>query len=486
MAVPSILRMPGKIPSGVRRILAPLAFLLRWGRGPVEQIHTKKQALSAEKQAELELLCQELFKKKELISSGKLQFIGLSKIKARMGKKWKGLAQIVYDTAEEVIDKYMEKGDLFIRYRDDTYIIVFAQAVKEESQLKATLIAEEIRRRLFELDEEELRALEVRQAVSEIRTDMLMEAGGLDDVFGKINNSFDVWEDENKDNARVSKRDSAICAVPVSSVDVGTDRYRKKRTGRKKWKDMIPEITCSFLPLWDTHYGALTTYLCLAREADDDASILLCHKKLYAGRTTEEKEALDHVMLDKVASELAGMARRGKKFYLVCPVQHETLFTYESYELYKKHLSRIPEAYRKYMMLLVMNMEQGTPPKKAYWFAKPLRAMCPYIMAEVPLRRDVNFHYLAEAGVNVAGVRLDHSDLSEQEIINLLSGFSSKAKSHKIPKTFLLGVKSLSITTSAVCAGYDYLGGKAIHTCVQHPDTVHRYQYEDLLTGLRQ
>jgi hypothetical protein len=86
--------------------------------------------------------------------------------------------------------------------------------------------------------------------------------------------------------------------------------------------------------------------------------------------------------------------------------------------------------------------------------------------------------------VDAAGVRLDSTAASEQEMIAVLNGFSAKAKSVKVPKTFVLGISSLSLTTSAVCAGFDFLGGTSIHEGVARPDTVHRYRYQDLLTGL--
>lgn len=446
----------------------------------VEQIHSKRhKALSTEKQAELEQLCNELFKRRELITSGKLQFIGLSKIKQRMGKKWDGLCKIVYDTTENVMNKYMDKGDIFVRYKDDTYIIIFAHAAPEESRLKSALIAEEIRRRLFELDEDELKDLEIRQAVSEIRTDMLMDAEFPEDMFGMMNNEFGDWED---DFDVLEFRESGDPPPEIKGADVETEQYRKPKKTPPKSNEAPTMINCSYLPLWDTQRGALTTYLCLAR--NDNENLLDSHEALYKGKNADEKTAMDLGMLSFIAEELAAMEKDGRKFYIVCPVQHETVFRYESYEDYKRLLSKIPLTHRKFLMLLVMNMEEGVPPKKAYWFAKPLRTFCPYVMAEMPMRRDLNFRYISESGINVAGVRLA-KNIPEQEIITLLNGFCSKAKSHKIPKTFVLGVNSLSLTTSAVCAGFDFLGGASIHGMVEQPDNIHRYQYEDLISELK-
>src|SRR5690349_10432325 len=76
-------------------------------------------AFSPEKQKEIEALCNRLFKQKSLVTSGRLQLIGLGKIKRRMGKGWTGLQPLVYQIVEDAISKYMVKGDIFLRYKDD-------------------------------------------------------------------------------------------------------------------------------------------------------------------------------------------------------------------------------------------------------------------------------------------------------------------------------------------------------------------------------
>ncbi len=61
---------------------------------------------------------------------------------------------------------------------------------------------------------------------------------------------------------------------------------------------------------------------------------------------------------------------------------------------------------------------------------------------------------------------------------------STKAKALNISKTFVLGISSLSLTTSSVCAGFDLLGGPAIQEKVDEPHAVQRFLYEDLLSAL--
>ncbi len=475
-------------PKHIRTFLKLPAFLkhlfFQKKQTQVEQIHSKKStSLNSKKQVELENLCNQLFKKKELITSGKLQFIGLAKIKKRMGKQWEGLSKIVYETTEEIIDKHMGKGDIFIRYKDDTYIIVFAHATPEESQLKASLIAEEIRKRLFELDEEELRDIEIREAVSEIRTDLLMESDFLDGMFDLMDDSFGDLDIEFQE---AEQQDNIEPPPEIQATEVDTQNYKPIKTPIKKRNNELPALNCCYVPLWDTSRGALTTYLCLARGKETGSNPFDNHKTLYNSLLQTQTTALDHAMLQVVAAELKAMEEDGRQFFIICPVQHETVYNMEKYEEYKRLLSHIPLGQRKFLLLLVIdiNIKETKPPKNAYWFAKPLRVFCPHVFVEIPLRQDINFNYLHNSGVNVVGVRLDNKAMTEQDTIHLLSNFSTKAKSLKISKTFVLDVSSLSLTTSAVCAGFDFLGGSAIHDPVDKPDSVHRYHHADLIAGL--
>lgn len=446
----------------------------------VQQIHSSGvKPLSKTKQEQLHQLCEQLFKKQELITSGKLQFIGLSEVKKRMGRQWKGLSQIVYQITDEVIDLHLDKGDIFIRYKDDTYIIIFAYSSPEESNGKIARIVEDIQRRLFELDEEELRDIEIRRAISEIRTEMLMDAAFLDEMFGVMDDNFGDLEDFNYDfpaHERAVERD-------VQAAEVRAQRVKAKKRLGKPVID-LSRLCYHYSPLWDKRRGALTTYLCLAGETTDCLKPMEEHKALYSGRTADDWFALDKALLKQASLELENMARDNRKFFLVCPVVHQTLYRMESYEEYKKLLAGMPEERRRYLLLKVMNFEENDLPKNPYWFARPLRALCPHVMAEVPLRRDINFNYLRNSGVDVAGVRLEQAIGSEKETLAMISNFANKAKAMKIPQTFITGISTLSLFTWSVCAGFDYLGGPAIHGPVKRPDGVHKYQHADLVKDL--
>jgi hypothetical protein len=96
----------------------------------------------------------------------------------------------------------------------------------------------------------------------------------------------------------------------------------------------------------------------------------------------------------------------------------------------------------------------------------------------------INFQILRDSGIDGVGVVAVDKNRDETKTMELLNSFRKEALACKIHKTFVLNVTSLSLTTSAVCAGYDYLGGSGIHENVEKPDNVYRYRHEDLILGL--
>lgn len=474
--------------SFINKIKVPGSPLLNrflfWRKPPSTppKIHSRRMtAFTPEKQAELDRLCIQLFKNQALITSGKLQFIGLAKIKKRMGKQWEGLSKVVYDTTEAVIDQFLDKGDVFIRYQDDTYIMIFARSSLEESRIKGERIAVEIQKRLFALDEAELRTLEIRQALNEIHAGML--GLGFPDFLDSLFPDDEGCE-LNSFKAKKPGLDGNLLPCEVNTVDVDAADYRPEIRAVKDEDALTVEMSFSYSPIWEIRRNALTSYLCLAHSPAAQEHLFQAYKSLYAHRNPHGKAVLDKRILAAIAAELEQMETDGRKLLLICPVQHETLYHMENYENFKDQLLKIPPAQRQYLILLVMNMDEAAPPKNAYWFAAPLRQYCRHVFAEIPLRRDINFNYLRNSGVDIAGVRLDHG-ASEQETISLLNAFCVKSKSLKITKTFVLDVSTLSLATSAVCAGFDFLGGAVIdETRYPRPQEIRRYRAEDLVSRL--
>lgn len=452
-----------------------------WARGigksqPGHRLyHKNRTPISPEKQAKLDKLCEQLLKKQELITSGKIQFLSLAKIKKRLGKRWIGLSKIVYETAEEVISGYLDgQKDFFLRYKDEVYFLFFLNSDTEEGRRKATAIADEIRRRLFELGEKELRDLEIRESIG------IMDKSYLKD--GDLYAFLDAFEQDNLPSPPFAEEREPLPDIPC--IEISAKDYRPTGSPPEAASLPVDTLHFSYLPLWDVKRGALTTYLCLSHATERYDNIFEAQKILYNDASPEEQVALDIAVLRRVILDLKALQRNTNKFLIACPVQYATLHRFESYELYKQVLQEIPVEQRSFLILYVMDIGRKLPLDDAYWFIKPVKEFCRMCFAEVPLRNDLNFNYMRNLGVDAVGFRIGDMGVTKPETLQMISRFSYRAKALHIPMTFIFELSQISLATSSIFTEYDYVGGEAIHGKVARPDRMLRFRSEDLLIRL--
>lgn len=473
--------------SGLKKAITGL---FKRKKSNVQHLQTKTNRLTPEKKAELEKLFDRLFERKENINSGQFQFIGLSLIRKKMGKRWYGLCEVVYDTAENVINEHIGTNEIAVRYRDHTYVIIFSETPLEEREAKTEIIAKEIQRRLFELDHEDLRQIEIREAIAQIKTDYHArnhDSDFLDALFDDLPAYDEDIEDQEMTTLEfIEKKQYAEPTV----LHVETEAVKNTHEPFLRGVNLPKEMSYTYIPFWDVPRKALTTYLCLAcpNQVDTvETTLADIYSEFYTKLIPQQQITLDIRTLEKVTEELIHMEKDGRKLLVACPVHYETVYDYDSYELYKKTMEKIPENVRQYLVFFVLNLHDSLQPKNTFWFATPIKAYCRHVFAEMPLSQDVNFGSIRSSGIDGIGVRIDpNKQQPEGDIINEINRFATKAKAHNIPMTFVLGIPSLSITTSTVCAGVNFLAGPAIHGNVSKPDTIHRYRHEDLINELVQ
>lgn len=398
----------------------------------------RKKFLTPEKKAELESLYAQLLTKSDNVASGQLQFLGLDKIKEKMGEKWPRLQSLVHKTAEEVIHKYVTSHDIYFLYKEDRFVIIFTQSTIDEINDKVAMISNEIMQRLADLDEEELKTLEIKQEVKKL------EVGSfLDDEFPDM---LDY----------IFRQYNPLDTKPINAI--------------------VPDIQnmpldYAYRPLWHTGKNLLNGFLCLAREQGDERGDFEAYKSLFNGRPLAEKAVLDIRLLEKIIADFEAQHSRNKKLYLLCPVQHETVYNFNSYEEYRTVCQKIPANLRQYLMFFVTNSQNySMPAKDTYWFIGLLQNYCAGIFVDLPMKETVSFHHLKHSGADAVGVLIKNAAAKESANLDILSGFHTKATNLKIPHSFAFDIQNETIAKSLVGMGFTYLSGPAICDSLPLPD----------------
>ena len=378
---------------------------------------------------------------------------------------------------ETISNKYLDKGDIFIPYRDDSYIFIFSTSSLEEGQLKARLISLKIQEELFSLEEEELRRIEIAHSVRVLNT-RTMKGGSLSEAIEQMNAEVEL------ESPAMSIEESLATRLPPLVTEISAKNYRSENKFSKQITP-LPSLNLMYMPIWDAEQEALASYLCLPSANDPDGNLLQQYRENCANQNLHGKAAYDLSILADVALELSLITENKKSVFIICPVQHDTLHRFDTYAVYKEALLKIPAMQRKHLILMIMNDDENTPLKDKFWFTTALQGLVNKLYIDVSLRNDVNLALISASGFEAVGTTLDLPIESEQNILNFIKAFGARAKVFKIPKAFVLNVCSISITTTSLCSGFDYVGGSAIHANVVHPDTVYKFRHEDLLKGLR-
>ncbi len=417
------------------------AFLNRFGLGEAPHEHKAGEAVKANalqpstlQQQELETLCAELLKKRSLVTSGKLQLIGLEKVKRRLGRKWPAMQQEVYAISEDVISMHLSKGDIHLRQKDDIYLIIFANASREQGEFTAGAISDEIRDRLFATGKEDLRGIAIKKHIVQTQSGLL-SGKPLCEILDKFS------------------------TVPME------DPPPRSEEDKLIQPSGAPIFT--FVPLWEVRLNAITTYLCRQEGM-------------------EQGPHADLLLLSRAIAELQRFQNENRPALIMCPVRHATLCDPAYLPKYELLCKSIPVAQRNYLIFKLEGQPQSALKVGGAHYCFVLKKYCRAVFVETMADEIPDLSGLRHAGFDGAGLSIGAEQQPEQAVIKRLRMFSLQADAARPSRKFLLDVPTISIAASAVCMGFDYISGPVVCGHVAQPAGILRYRHSDLVKGARQ
>lgn len=407
---------------------------------------------------ELEYLCNQLFRKKELITSGKLQLLGLAQVKRRMGKNWPALRETVYATVEAILKNHMVPGDFFVRYHDDTYILIFGNADFEEGSLRTAVIAEEIRKALFMSDNPALKGIGVAHSTGQSRASALA---------GKTHNrALDILaRDSAEKKCLDGEKKSTQRPEPVRTTQVNAGWRADAAAAAAAEEAAMGRGSCSYFPLWEPAGNALSANLC----HQEDPSLQGAPRDL---RTQTI-----------MAEELAQLKDAGEENFILCPVSYKTLSHQDSFARYLELCKKLPVKRREAISFMISDVPEHPAENGAFGFLSQLKEHCGLVCAQLPFSHKGGFQDLRAAGIEAVAFSLPDAVPDEAKVIKALTDAAQQAQEASFKRTFVTNISSRSLLMSLACMGFDYLGGTAIHKPAPAPVARQDYSFEQILTG---
>jgi hypothetical protein len=407
--------------------------------------------LSQQKQQQLQMLCNKLFEKRELIASGKIQLLGLNEVRQRIGqKRWPAMRGIIFEICDDAIKTHSDCGDLFFRHSDESYLLIFATSTLADSERKVALIAEEIRSRLFE--EEGIDDIEIVSQTSQLRKDNI-DPGIL--FTGKVG------------NASPEKQISKVRRPLLKSVQVGALSTAPRKTS---FVDLgirledAPFQDVQYVPIWDQAKKRLIANLCLAK-GDEGDNPIEAHWSYYASASLADRVKVDLAILARAITWMQENPEKLTGFGIICPVHYETILGGQGAKRYHALCQLIEDHMKPSLLFMVLEVPPSTP-----WFilskmTAPLKAHARMLCAHLSQYEQADYTALRQAGFDNVGIIL--SPISGKRAS--IRSFVARAVRHPTMKTFVLGIDDPFAVSEAINAGIRFLGGQAIHAPIADP-----------------
>ncbi len=486
--------------------------------------------------------------------AGKVQVLNIESIRAHFGERWPSVADRVHDRIEAVLWRHLSAKDLFTRYGQLHYVLIFAEVAGDEAKAKAIVLGREVRRavlgavegytditvstavatadgtlaleRISSLDalagfieaegepvdeselppqrieesshsrsgskvagqpseiaaaRDELRTLlriveerrrnggdageqalspDIRQRLAELArllgpasaegpNEVAPDPRGMQVVLGSLATAVPI---------DVS-RSTVMTLLDVAAADAA--RRIAGAAGTSRFVGDAQGLSMGFLydPFWSVWNKAITTYLCRVVFVKDG-----CHysprQLRFGGDALAFLASTDACVLSRAVADLDAATQGGRVNMVCVPVHYSTLSLMVRRDSYVLALHSVPEALRRYIVWEVIDAPESVPARDVRAAVSTLTPFGRLVLWSVALERR-DFKGLARGGVTAVGVDLRQFRRPEEVLLPALETFAENADKCGI-RCYLLGLHTLSLVTTAICAGFSYLSGNAI------------------------
>ncbi|OHC76199.1 MAG: hypothetical protein A3G18_04810 [Rhodospirillales bacterium RIFCSPLOWO2_12_FULL_58_28] len=379
------------------------------------------------------------------VSTGRVHLIGMEKIKDMLGDDWERLKNKAHHIVRSAIEERLGPQDVCTLYEDLSYLVVFAALSKEEAQLKCSMIAQEITGRLI--------GRQTASNFTDVSTLALKEDGKV--YFEKLPSIGRLAEQLKKEVVK-TKRENAAPAPP------------KPKAGGKKEDIDWSRIRLVFRPLWYVRHEMVTTFLSVPVMETGNGAFVYGYDLLRDPCDPEGIARLDSHVLHIASKELKRIAMEGKKALLSVPVHFETLASGQRKLDFINLCNGLLAGHDDRMVFELVELPDGIPQSRIVELVSALRAHARAVTARFSLDHR-NFMAYRIAGLHAAGTDIFSDKRKEADIMREMNGFVEAANNQNL-KTYIHGVRTLSMKTAAIASGFDYIDGYALTSVADAPD----------------
>lgn len=419
------------------------------------------------------------------VLSGNINLVGLHGIRATLGDDWPRHAERAQLVAQACIRQALALDDIFLRYDELRFLIVFAKLSREQAQAKCLEIGAEIGRRLLG-ENFGAEAARVETGVFESDGSLIFSSLTRESLMERLTGVFAA-------NAASTGAPAAAPHGQHATPDFSAEFDEADKAGQAEAPPMpdfsfaqidktkaLASIRILYRAMWDHRRQAITTYFATPAAAnvfgrivqDDDL------RREYA-------EVLPPLEFDIFISrcvlrDMAELIGQGKRVLLCWPVDYEILAARNSRLTFLELCRDIPPSVRQLLMFEFCGLPEGAPQSRVLDIVSALKPYCRAVYLRVkPGFR--NIAMLAQSGVAGVGFALSPFNNAEGGLAStkVMGDFARDCARNNL-RSYVHGLTQRSQVQAALSAGIDYIDGPAVDRPTDLPGPMRRFNLDEI------
>lgn len=386
----------------------------------------------------------------------RLILIKATGIAEAFGERWASAKERAETIGQQTLERHLSlPEDAYMHIGPLSYLVLFAKTPQTTAAATAARVATELADQL-------------------LGSSWTSETLTILSVFGRLPDQLESRhipvEPPGKSNLLDMIMRSAVAGEKAALADAGTT------------KGPFDDTLVVYRPMWDVQLGVLSTYLAVPARKGETGDILAGRHEVLGGADAETAAKLDIALVGKVATDLDAAAKAGRKFLAGIPVHFDTLAARATRGTFIAACDAISPAVRRLVLFELVEIPVGVPAGRLHEISSLLKARARAVIACLPIHTQ-EFSSFSDAGILSIGTDLSQDGGSERAVIAQMGRFvaaAEKAKTH----AFVHGLRSISLTSSAVAAGFRYVDGNSVRSLVDAPQELKRYSAGDLYLKL--
>jgi len=415
-----------------------------WGR-----LHKKKKKPLSTSPEGFEKRLNGILERFTTVSAGHVQLLDYENIVKRLGDYYEKRKDHVRHIVANSIERRLAPHDVYTKYGESSYVIVFAKLSEKEAQLKILLMAEEISARLL--------GKTGTKNVVQVKTAVAKRNGKI--MFKKTPTIETLTREFEK-------------ALPTAKAEPEALKEIREEA------DVLKDIQFIFRPMWFVKSRFISTFFCIPIVSVSKKTFMSGYSFLSVETDSEIIFNLDLATLHKAGEELEIMSAGNKMALLAMPVHFETLARKNRRMEYVGKCEEILSKFKDKVVFEIVGLPEGVPDTRLSEFFSALNPYCRSVLARFDLEH-VNFLGYHAAGIHAVGMDIFDSHLSEKEIMERLDKFVEAANKSSL-KTYVHGVKTISLNTAVISMGFDYVDGYAVTSAAESVNSAYKLEMKDI------